>query len=400
MYNRLALPALALLTVLGACDVGTTESTSARITAFTASFPAGDGCAARGDGSVLCRGVNYYGRLGIGTALEYESDPTNAIPVNSRADFHAVAVGYDHACALDADGAAWCWGSNRSGQLGVGDTAGPERCSITLSSYPTVVVGTIACATTPIKVATSKRFKSIDADADESCALTSSGELWCWGSGGDGFGLGATAPAGCTGYLCPSPIRAAPGLTFRIFDLNYYGACGTDVTFQLYCWGQQNGSGRFGRVLGVPVIWNAPTPINSSAAIRDFALGYSHTCAVTTSGALICFGSNYSGALGDGTTISRETPQQVVPPVPFVRIGVSSGYGSPASCALDQAGKAWCWGANGSGQLGTGNTLPARSPQPVLGDLSFNDISLGGPICGTRSDGIWCWGQLPSRFEQ
>ena len=391
-----AITPLALLLVAAGCDAGITSTGGGRISAFTAGFPDGDGCAVYGDGTALCRGANDYGRLGIGTAAEGSASSANTTLVDGGPRFRAIATGGDHVCALDGDGAPWCWGGNQYGQLGVGDTTGPERCDATLSYYPSVVRGTIPCATRPVRVATSLRFRTLTLQSGESCGLTADGQLWCWGVRGDGFGLaGAAPPAPCDGSSCPAPVRAAPGLTFRKVAGGDYGTCGIAGDFQLYCWGNDY-YGRFGRDTGSTAPWDAPTPINSGAAIRDVATSSDHTCTVTTAGALMCFGANWAGQLGDGTTIGRTTPIQAVPPAPFAKVEVASGR----SCALDSDGKAWCWGSNDNGQLGVGTTLPTLAPAPVLGGLSFSSISLGGSICGARSDGIWCWGQLPSRFEQ
>ena len=391
-----ALAPLALLIVVAGCDAGITSTGGGRIVAFTPNFPDGLGCAVYGDGSAICRGGNDYGFLGIGTAAEGSSALANQTPVETSARFRAIAVGDAHACALDGDGAAWCWGSNQWGQLGVGDSTGPERCDATIYNYPSVIHGSISCATRPVRVATSARFRTIQADYDETCALTGGGELWCWGNGYDGFGLGGDAPpAGCAGLVCGTPIRAAPGLLFQKFSLQGGGTCAIGPERVVYCWGSY-AYDRFGRDTASTARWDAPTPINSTAAVRDLAVGQSHTCAITTAGALLCFGANGVGQLGDGTTISRTTPMQTQPQVPFVHVAVANGR----SCALDTDGKAWCWGSNGDGGLGVGTTLPTLAPAPVLGGLTFTSISLGGPICGTQSDGIWCWGQLPSRFEQ
>src|SRR5258705_896428 len=138
MRLRPVLPTLGLLAFLAGCDAGIPESGDTRISSFTPSFPDGDGCAVRGDGSVLCRGGNDYGRFGAGAAAEGTYDLANTVPVEAPIRFSAVSVGWAHACALDGGGAVWCWGLNHAGQLGVGDTLGPEGCDGIPSYYPTV----------------------------------------------------------------------------------------------------------------------------------------------------------------------------------------------------------------------------------------------------------------------
>lgn len=395
-FPLLVTVAVALLT---GCEAGTTETSGARLVSFTANYPTGEGCALYGDGAAVCRGENSFGAVGIGRALQFEYLPENTIPVETEASFTAISMfSGSHACALDRDGAAWCWGRNEEGQLGVADPAGPENCSYEPGWPETTEL--IPCATTPVKVASTLRFKTIYTARDRSCGLTAGRELWCWGSAAvDAFGRGIGAlPGDCSGTSCPLPVRAAPGLTFQKIEMLQDGTCGIAADFILYCWGYEGWSTpRFGRDTGVVIDTRIPTPINSTAAIADFALAESHTCTVTTSGALMCFGANGSGQLGDSTNIGRTTPIQHRYSVAFRRIAAQGDR----NCALDDAGRAWCWGGNNGGNLGLGHLLPALSPGRVLGDLTFQKIQVGAATnCATERGNIWCWGQLPSRFEQ
>lgn len=129
--------------------------------------------------------------------------------------------------------------------------------------------------------------------------------------------------------------------------------------------------------------------------ILQLSVGPGYGCLVTTGGAVKCWGENFSGQLGDGTTYTRE----VVGRVPALSGGVvavaTPKYGSHA-CALTVTGSVKCWGANDAGQLGDGTTTTRLEPVDVLSlPLPATALSLGGKhSCALLSDGsAMCWGR-------
>src|SRR5438128_1309871 len=87
----------------------------------------------------------------------------------------------------------------------------------------------------------------------------------------------------------------------------------------------------------------APT----AGAFSSVAAGYGHTCAIRTDGTLWCWGSNYSGELGDGTNTSHTTPARVGDATTWASIDGGTSY----NCAVRTDGTLWCWGSNSRGQL-------------------------------------------------
>ena len=120
----------------------------------------------------------------------------------------------------------------------------------------------------------------------------------------------------------------------------------------------------------------------------SIAVGYSHACARKASGTVLCWGSNDSGQLGDGTTINRLSP------VPVMSLVAEIAVGDLFSCARKNDGTLWCWGSNAFGQLGDGTTFDSLVPIQVTALSGVAEVSVGDTFaCARKTDGtLWCWG--------
>lgn len=327
-----------------------------------------------------------------------------------------LALGWDHSCALAVDGSVWCWGANSRDQLG---DIGGDRSSIPsrVPSIPPMAAlwaganqtcgrarddGQLWCwgetglgpAREPV-FATSLPFTNVRTVAlayRKGCFITDEGAVYCWGEYGGVHGPRWDAPRRV-------PVDGVLGLQG---GMNRFCALtGRGVT----CWGMHPAYTVVERI--DPVFWRLPDLRNVSLfAFDDFAphpnvwivdqrgrvleatptgrrssdhskrhlelremphvegavelaaCGGSY-CARTSGGTAACWGSNSSGAVGDGTTATRQEAR-TLPLTEVEEVAV----GKQHACARAQ-GKLFCWGANGSGQAGAGDAHEVLAPTEV-----------------------------------
>src|SRR5437762_1873913 len=114
------------------------------------------------------------------------------------------------------------------------------------------------------------------------------------------------------------------------------------------------------------------------------------TCGVTPAGAAYCWGANGGGQLGNGTQINSTTPVAVSGGLTFAAV---DPRGASSPCGVTTAGAAYCWGDNIYGELGTGTTSFSHTPVAVSGGHTFAGVSAGGyyATCGATTAGAACW---------
>jgi len=350
-------------------DNGATAYTNIRITVNRPSLEwtqidGGNGftCALTSIGGVKCWGANIYGQLGDGTSLNVRSTPVDVTGLTTGVS--AISTGGSHACALTSSGGVKCWGLNGYGQLGDGTT---------ISRLTPVDVSGLTSGVTDITTG-----------LNYSCALTTSGGVKCWGSNNQGQ-LGNT-----TTIDALSPIYVS-GLSSGVSSIAAGGshACAVTTGGGVKCWGYDwgfLGDGTSNQQSLVPIDVSGLSSGVASVAASDV-----HTCALTTTGGVKCWGANNQGECGDGEyTTPRLTPVDV--------IGLTSGVTSISAsyyhtCALTVGGGVKCWGVGGG--LGNGSSSDSSSPVDVSGLSSGLSVITAGynSSCAISTTGVAsCWG--------
>jgi alpha-tubulin suppressor-like RCC1 family protein len=330
----------------------------------SAPVAAGDShtCALISDGSVQCWGDNLYGQLGDGGTTP-SSIPVLVTGLSNTAT--AIAAGFDHSCALISDGSVQCWGDNLYGQLGDGT-------SVNFSSTPVLVSG----ISTAVAIAGST-------GGFQTCALLSDGSVRCWGYNADGeLGDGGTTPSSIP--VTVSSIGAATAIAAGGLH-----TCALISDGSVQCWGD-NSNGELGdggtTPSSIPVLVTGLS--NTATAI---AAGFDHTCALLIDGSVQCWGDNSNGQLGDGGTTPSSIPV-LVTGLSNTATAIAAGFSH--SCALLSDGSVQCWGDNFYGQLGDGTTTDSSIPVTVSGIITVMAIATGDfHTCAVFSDGsVQCWG--------
>jgi alpha-tubulin suppressor-like RCC1 family protein len=336
-------------------------------------------CGITSTGETYCWGSNYWGELGNGSNSPTSTPSAVTLP-NGVNDFARLALGFSHSCALTATSAVYCWGADDFYQLGYDDN---------YADSPVPVA---------VNVGISGPFTGFDAYGGHSCVLNTAGAIYCWGDLGPqetGFasvaagglhhcGITSGGVAKCWGqnvygqlgdgsddnsWVDPVAVAVSAGVTFTSISSGGFHSCALTSTGAAYCWGH-NLLGQLGNnsttSSDVPVQVSLPAGVS----LVSLTLGSMHSCGLTATGAAWCWGENYAGQLGDGSTTASSTPVAVSLPGGVTGFA-SLSAGSMHTCGIASTGAGYCWGKNDFGQLGDGTTTSSSTPQQVGGGLTF-----------------------------
>lgn len=185
--------------------------------------------------------------------------------------------------------------------------------------------------------------------------------------------------------VADSPDSSGPAITK--LALGQYHSCALTSDGAVWCWGYNN-YGQLGD--GTTTMRTVPKVVPGLVGITEIAGSWDSVCAQKGDGTVLCWGWNGSGNLGEGTTTNRLSPATAV----SISGTTSIAVGPRHSCARKSDGTVWCWGSNTSGQLGDGTTTDRLAPSAVVGLTNALDVVVGpAHACARRSDGsAVCWG--------
>ncbi|MBI3320160.1 MAG: hypothetical protein HYZ89_06200 [Candidatus Omnitrophica bacterium] len=363
----------------------------------------GHTCAVSFAGNAYCWGYSGFGGLGDGQFVIDRTTPVRVLKGAAAAadtdgtnltNIAQLTGGNYHTCAVSNGGNAYCWGYNFYGQLGnntTTDTATPVR----------VLKGAAAAADNDATNLTN--IAQLTTGTSHTCAVSNAGNAYCWGYAFYGqVGDGQTATNRTT------PVRVLKGAAAaadndgtnltNIAQLTAPSGshtCAVSNAGNAYCWGLAS-SGQLGdnqtatnRTTPVRVLTGASTEtmVDSDGVnlrnLRSFSAGTYHTCAVSNAGNAYCWGAAANGQLGNSTTTpDQTTPVRVLKGAAaaadndgtnLTNIAQLSGGGFH-TCAVSMGGNTYGWGAAANGQLGDGQTTTDRTtPVRVLKGAAVTD---------------------------
>ncbi|MEM9071008.1 MAG: hypothetical protein AAGE52_21030 [Myxococcota bacterium] len=274
-----------------------------------------------------------------------------------------LSAGLDHACQLDLQGGLRCWGSNASGQLGVGDTD---------------------ARTGPVSVP--GRWFEVGAGGDSTCAIDQDRRVWCWGANDEGaLGQGDRTSRS-------TPVEVNLGGDAEGVDVGLSHACALRTDGVLLCWGQ-NAEGQLAQGDSPldPIVALAPIEVPGGPWER-FTTGDGHVCAIDRGGVMSCWGRNTDSELGFP---SSESTQEREPRIVAGRTWLSVAAAQFHTCGIDSDNQLLCWGRGSLGRTGQGEEASRTEPTLVASDSSaWRAVDANWfSTCGVRLDGsLWCWG--------
>jgi subtilisin-like proprotein convertase family protein len=235
----------------------------------------------------------------------------------------SVSAGNYHTCAVLSDGSVYCSGYNYYGQLGDGNSGHGFDSS------------------TPVAVSlpSGRTASSVSAGDWHTCAVLDDGSAYCWGRNSVGqLGDGTT-----TTSSTPVAVSLPSGRTATSVSAGGYHTCAVLDDGSAYCWGD-NSDGQLGD--GTTTDSSTPVAVSlpSGLTATSVDLGEYHTCAVLDDASAYCWGWNFYGQLGDGTTTDSSTPVAVS--LPSGRTATSVDAGKYHTCAVLDDASAYCWGFN------------------------------------------------------
>jgi len=337
----------------GAAGTGGGPGATTRVTTISAGPR--NTCGVTDAGTVKCWGAGANSARGSGSSGD-SSVPVDMTSLSSGV--LAVSAGAS-TCALTSSGAVTCWSVNENSLLGPNSG----------SRVPVAVAGRAT------------DVASLSVGTDLACFVTALGAVRCWGSG----------ILGNNTSFSPVPVDVV-GLSSGVLSVSagFRHACALTALGAVKCWGPNdvgqlgNGSVHF---QGVPV-----DVIGLSSGVISVAAGYAHSCAVTSAGAVKCWGANYYRQLGNDSMEFSTVPVDVVGLSDVVSISTGGRY----TCAVTAVGATKCWGSLYWGPVGEPSTTSTSSVPMAVDGLSSNVslVSVGDShACALTSVGrVKCWG--------
>jgi alpha-tubulin suppressor-like RCC1 family protein len=237
----------------------------------------------------------------------------------------------------------------------------------------------------------------LEAGAHHVCALRNDQSVWCWGSNGANQLTSTLAGNPANPVCAPTEVTSLTGM--GVTEI----AAGGDFTCVLakskvYCFGDntygQIGNNTITQAMVPTLVTGLPT-LAGVQSTQQIAVGSAHACALSSINQKVyCWGDNGNGQVGEGGTMSvLKTATQVKDTSSTAVVAQKIVTGANHSCALD-GDTLWCWGQNGSGQLGFADMIDKQVATKVM--TGVVDVAAGDNFtCILKvlgGDAVWCFG--------
>ena len=296
----------------------------------------------QGGGIPKCWGQNNRGQLGNNSTTN-SAVPVSVTMPDSVAAFTSIAAGDDHACALTSSGVGYCWGGNTYGQ--VGNSTDDDQLR-------------------PVRIDESRVWLNISAGGQSTCAVqVTPRSAYCWGKNTTGqYGIGNIV---ATWWRPHNPV--AGGHSWKVIKAGGKHACAVTTGDKLYCWGDQTrlelGTPNCGGSLCVPDNY-VPHQVIGNRDWSGVDLGDEHTCGVELNTFdVYCWGRGTEGQLGRGDLVDHGVPGRPAGNLKAINLAAGARHTvirTPNDTAV------MTWGNNGNGQLGDGTLITRSTGVPIL----------------------------------
>jgi len=308
----------------------------------------GHSCGLTASGSAYCWGANHYRQLGSAG----EGNAFSPVPVAGGLSFTSLAAGAFHTCGLTGEGLAYCWGRGGEGQLGTGRS----------SDEPA-----------PVPVAGGLSFAELAAGFAHTCGITrEEGAAYCWGSNAQGQ-LGTGDDGGGNEWI-PSPV--AGGISFRTISTEYEYTCGVSLEGTGYCWGHQQIWSAVPVILSPQVVGEglvferitvgASHNCGIGSGGKGYCWGANNMSQLGVPGGGVNPLGNHHEVHPAALDLQRTFN---APPIEGADAWLLLQPGSAHSCGLTRTHVVYCWGVTTSGVLGVGPPARPSSWGPMLGQV-------------------------------
>jgi DNA-binding beta-propeller fold protein YncE len=396
------------------------------------------------NGKLYCWGYNGTGEDGLGNTTQY----TTPQQVGALTNWTAVSTGGNNTCGI-AGGKLYCWGENQDGAAGLGISGGYDLVFVTTGTYNgdfgTTAANAITAAnndcTTAASAAglqgtfqawiasiangsggandpvttfvdqTGNSYEEVNGTVVASnwtglisgtltnkinigpSGTTVTGDAWTnVGTNGVAEHNGSSTADNCAAWTTASGSdHGYYGLLSSATSTWTYGSSNTatcSTAEHLYCF-QQYGSN--------DTWYDTPQQVGTLTNWTAVSTSSNTTCGIA-GGQLYCWGYGGLDQLGLGNTNNYDTPQAVgasISTTGWTAVATGDGNQTADTCAI-ASGKLYCWGYNGYGTAGQGNTTQYTTPQQVGAATNWTAISFGNndpDVCGIAGGQLYCWGQ-------